>query len=54
MTPDEREQMFILCQRLAVEEDLREFSKYVVQLNALLDLKSDRIKNAPSSPSTRV
>lgn len=46
MTPDEREQMHILCQRLAVEHDRRKFAEYVDQMNELLQRKSDRLQTA--------
>ena len=39
MTPDEREQMAILCQRIAVEQDRDKFTELVDQLNELLDHK---------------
>ncbi len=31
MTPDEREQMHILCQRLAVEQNRQKFAEYADQ-----------------------
>ena len=43
MTPDEREQMHILCQRIATEKDPEKFDRLVRELNALLEQKHDRI-----------
>jgi hypothetical protein len=44
VTPDEREQMHILCQRLAEEQDRFKFAEYVSQLNKLLELKATRLR----------
>jgi hypothetical protein len=47
VTPDvEREQVAILCQRIAVEQDRDKFTELVDQLNELLEHKSRRL-NAP-------
>ncbi len=43
MTPDERELMHILCERIAVESDLHKFSALVDELNALLERKEQRL-----------
>jgi hypothetical protein len=43
MTPDEREQMFILCQRLAAEENRQRYTKYVEQMDELLSRKKMRL-----------
>jgi hypothetical protein len=47
VTPDEREQMAILCQRIAVEQDRDKFTELVDQLNELLENKGRRL-NTPS------
>jgi hypothetical protein len=49
MTPDEREQMAILCQRIAVEQDRDKFTELVDQLNELLERKVQRLSH-PSKP----
>jgi len=51
MTPDEREQMAILCQRIAVEQDRNKFTELVDQLNELLEHKERRLNN-PSQAGT--
>jgi hypothetical protein len=45
MNPDEREQMAILCERIAKEQDRYKFTDLVEQLNDLLDLKYLRLEN---------
>jgi hypothetical protein len=45
MTPDERERMAILCERIAKEQDRDKFTDFVEQLNALLDHKDRRLRN---------
>jgi hypothetical protein len=37
MTPDERERMAILCERIATEKDHEKFLRLVQELNDLLD-----------------
>lgn len=49
MTPDEREQMAILCERIAKEEDHHRFAEFVKQLNNLLEAKERR----PHIPQSR-
>jgi len=49
MTPDERERMHILCERIAKEQDHGKFVKLVQELNDLLDLKRRRLER----PATR-
>jgi hypothetical protein len=39
MMPDQREQMHILCQRLAVEHDRKKFIEYSDQMRELLERK---------------
>jgi hypothetical protein len=51
MTPDEREQMAILCERIAKEQDPQKFTQLVGQLNALLDKKARRLN--PSTKSNK-
>jgi hypothetical protein len=46
MTPDERERMAILCERIAKEKDPDTFDKLVRELNNLLALKRERIRHA--------
>jgi hypothetical protein len=45
MTPDERERMAILCERIAKEQDLTKFMEFVQQLNDLLKNKEDRLRS---------
>jgi len=44
MTPDERERMAILCQRIATEKNPESFDNLVQELNDLLDIKRQRIR----------
>ena len=48
MTPDERELMAILCQRIAVEQDRMKFTKLVDELNELLEKKEHRLEDRDS------
>ncbi|HEX3819367.1 MAG TPA: hypothetical protein VHW45_03510 [Candidatus Sulfotelmatobacter sp.] len=43
MTPDEREKMHILCERIATEKDPKTFDKLVKELNDLLEQKHERV-----------
>jgi hypothetical protein len=56
MTPDERERMAILCERIAKEQDPHKFMQCIQQLNDLLKAKEHRLKTAPkdkpNNPST--
>jgi hypothetical protein len=44
MTPDERERMAILCERIAKEQNLAKFKQFVRELNELLGRKEQRLK----------
>ena len=46
MTPDERERMHILCERVAKEQDSDKFVKLVQELNDLLEHKEQRLKDS--------
>ena len=52
MTPDERERMAILCERIAKEQDPSLFAEFVRQLNELLELKRHRFEDAPKAKRT--
>jgi len=43
MTPDERERMAILCERIAKEQNLQKFKQLVQELNELLSRKEQRL-----------
>jgi hypothetical protein len=43
MTPDERERMAILCERIATEQNRDKFARLVDELNDLLDKKESRL-----------
>lgn len=45
MTPDERESMAILCQKIAVEQDRIRFTELVDELNKLLERKEARLEH---------
>ncbi|MGP0017628.1 MAG: hypothetical protein ACLPHP_03585 [Candidatus Sulfotelmatobacter sp.] len=47
MTPDEREKMAILCERIAKEQDRATFKKLVKELNDLLRRKAQRLQSKP-------
>ena len=44
MTPDERERMHILCERIAKEQNHEKFVKLVQELNNLLENKEHRLE----------
>jgi hypothetical protein len=44
MTPDERERMTALCNRIAVEENHQKFMQLVLELNDLLSRKEHRME----------
>ena len=46
MTPDERERMHILCERIAKEENHGKFVSLVQELNDLLDYKGQRLADS--------
>jgi hypothetical protein len=50
MTPEERERMHSLCERIAKEHDHDKFVKLVQELNDLLDHKEQRLED-PSKQS---
>jgi hypothetical protein len=43
MSPEEKERMQYLCQRIATEEDPQIFDQLVIELNDLLEVKHVRI-----------
>ncbi len=43
MTPDERERMAILCERIAKEKDHGKFTRLIQELNELLEAKERRL-----------
>jgi hypothetical protein len=53
MTPDERERMHILCERIAKEQDFSKFVKLVQELNDLLDLKRRRLERPATQRSPK-
>jgi hypothetical protein len=53
MTPDERERMAILCERIATAQDPDQFDKLVEELNDLLELKHARIHPEHKPKSTK-
>ena len=44
MTPDERERMHTLCERIAREQNHEKFVKLVQELNNLLENKEHRLE----------
>jgi hypothetical protein len=54
MTPEEREQMNRLCERIQIEKDPKIFMQLVDQLNKLLERKEKRLEqnsaNYPEGP----
>jgi hypothetical protein len=46
MTPDERERMAILCERIAKEQNPQKFTPLVKELNDLLAVKERRLREA--------
>ena len=51
MTPNERERMAILCERIAKEQDLAKFKQFVREPNEFLGRKEQRLKNEDSGAS---
>jgi hypothetical protein len=55
VTPEEREQMYVLFQRIAEEKDTKKFTALMDQLIKLLERKGQRLENgnpaAKSKPS---
>jgi hypothetical protein len=49
VTPEERERMFYLCQRIAVEKDHKIFTELLAQLNEILNRKDQRLENIEST-----
>jgi len=49
MTPDERERMAILFERIAKEKNLNRYQGYVKELNELLKAKGQRLAESGSS-----
>ena len=45
VTPDERERMTTLCQRIATEQDREKFTQLVKALNDLLSVKDHRLED---------
>jgi hypothetical protein len=50
MTPEERERMHALCERIAKEQNHEKFVKLVQELNDLLEHKEERLED-PSKQS---
>lgn len=50
MTPEERERMASICQRIAVEQDRNKFTQLVKELNDLLSLKDHRLEDKLKNP----
>jgi hypothetical protein len=44
MTPEEKERMAALVQRIQVEQDQKKFTELVIELNALLGQKDKRLE----------
>jgi len=45
MTPDEKERMLVLCERIAKEQNHDKFVKLVQELNDLLEHKEQRLED---------
>jgi hypothetical protein len=50
MTPEERERMAALCQRIATEQDRNIFTQLVRELNDLLSVKDHRLEERQKKP----
>jgi len=50
MTPDERERMQMLCERMTTERDPQEFNELVRQFNALLAAKPATVRQRVDTP----
>jgi len=51
VTPEERERMTMLCERIAAEQDRNTFMQLVDQLSELLDHREERITSNSSASS---
>jgi hypothetical protein len=49
MTPDERERMAILCERIAMEQDASALRRLIRELNELLGRKLQRLEDKSGS-----
>ena len=52
MTPDERERMAILCERVATEQDRKKYAEFVQQLIDLLGAKDRRLASQEQSQNS--
>jgi hypothetical protein len=52
MTPDERERMAILCERIATEQDRKKYAEFVQQLIDLLGAKDRRLASQEQSQNS--
>jgi hypothetical protein len=50
VTPEERERMAALCQRIATEQDRDLFTQLVQELNDLLSVKDQRLEERQKNP----
>jgi hypothetical protein len=50
LTPEERERMTTLCQRIASEQDRNIFTQLVKELNDLLSAKDHRLEEKQNKP----
>ena len=53
MTSEERERMFALCERIAVEKDHAKFLQLVVELNRLFESREGRLRGGGAVPADR-
>jgi len=53
MSPEERQTMNRLCQRIQEEKDSQTFDKLVKELNNLLELTRDHAPGSQSEPERR-
>jgi hypothetical protein len=49
MTPEERDRMSSICQRIATEQDRDKFTQLVKELNDLLSVKDHRLEEKQNS-----
>ena len=52
MSPDERERLMTLCEKIAKETDHKKFAELTLELNYLLERNGEELKsgNSPSTP----
>jgi hypothetical protein len=49
MTPEEKAELYVLCEQIVVEKDPQKFNQLIVELLALLEKKELRLGTKPKA-----